>query len=157
MELASLIPPERVLIGLRARDKAEALALLAARAAVALGLEAPAILSPLAARERLGSTGLGRGFALPHARIERLDCFFGLFARLARAVPFEAVDEAPVDLLFVLLIPAHAGADHVALLAAIARRMRDPATLAAIRTAADATRIRALLLIPDAKSSDAPS
>ncbi len=146
MELASLIQPERVLLGLRARDKAAALSALSARAAAALGMDAGAILGPLAAREQLGSTGLGRGFALPHARIERLDRFFGLFARLGRPVPFEAVDGQPVDLFFVLLIPARAGDDRVAALAAIARRMRDAATLAAIRAAPDAMRIHALLV-----------
>jgi PTS system nitrogen regulatory IIA component len=145
MELASLIPPERVLLGLHARDKADVLSALAVRAAPALGIDAAAILAPLAAREQLGSTGLGRGFALPHARIERLDRFFGLFARLGRPIPFEAVDGQPVDLFFVLLIPARSGGDHVAALAAIARRMRDAATLAAIRAAPDAVRIHALL------------
>ena len=146
MELASLIPPDRVLVGLRARDKAQALSALAARAAAALGMEAAAILAPLAAREQLGSTGLGRGFALPHARVERLDRFFGLFARLARPVPFDAVDGQPVDLVCVLLIPASTGDDHVAALATIARRMRDAATLAAIRAAPDAMRVHALLV-----------
>ncbi|HEX5328031.1 MAG TPA: PTS sugar transporter subunit IIA [Acetobacteraceae bacterium] len=146
MELASLIRPDRVLLGLRARDKAQALHALAAHAAAALDMDVGAILTPLVARERLGSTGLGRGFALPHARIERLDHFFSLFARLARPIPFEAVDGQPVDIFCLLLIPARPGDDHVAGLAAIARRMRDAATLAAIRSAPDAASIHALLV-----------
>jgi PTS system nitrogen regulatory IIA component len=146
MDLATLIPPGRVVLGLRAADKAAVLAAVAARAAAALGLPMPVVLDALAARERLGSTGLGRGFALPHARLPGVGGFFGLFVRLARPVAFEAVDGAPVDLVVLLLIPAAAaGEDHVAALAAVARRMRDEAVLARLRAAADAASVVALL------------
>jgi PTS system nitrogen regulatory IIA component len=146
MDLGALIPPERVLLGVRAADKAAVLAALAARASAALGLAPAPVLEALAARERLGSTGLGRGFALPHARLPGIGGFFGLFMRLARPVAFEAVDGEPVDLLVLLLIPAAAaGEDHVAALAAVARRMREASVPARLRAAPDAASVVALL------------
>jgi nitrogen PTS system EIIA component len=100
---------------------------LAKRAAAALGSDPQAVVAALVARESLGSTGLGQGFALPHARLAGLGRFFGLFARLVRPIEFQAIDERPIDLIFLLLIPEQPGSEHVAALAAIARRMRDQA------------------------------
>ena len=82
-----------------------------------------------------GSTGLGAGFALPHARVEGLDDYIGLFLRLARPIEFEAIDGRPVDLAFVLLIPFETRTPHVAVLAAIARRIRDTTVAARLRSA----------------------
>ncbi|HKM61285.1 MAG TPA: PTS sugar transporter subunit IIA [Acidisphaera sp.] len=146
MKLSDLISPENVPVGLRVADKAAALRTLSAKAAAATGLEAEAILAALQKRETLGSTGLGRGFAVPHARIEGLDRFFCLFARLARPIDFAAIDEQPVDLLCLLLIPERAGNDHVAALSAIARQMRPDATLADIRRAKTAEAVYARLI-----------
>ena len=89
------------------------------------GLTPEAVQAALAAREQLGSTGLGAGFALPHARIEGLDAYLGLFVRLAKPIDFEAIDGKPVTLVFVLLIPSETTIPHVAALAAISRRFRD--------------------------------
>jgi PTS system nitrogen regulatory IIA component len=135
MEIADLLSPDRVVLGLAVRDKAGLLAELARRAGATLGIPPPAIVAALQAREQLGSTGLGRGFALPHTRLPGLSGFFGLFARLGRPIPFQAIDEKPVDLVFLLLIPERAGNEHVGALAAISRALRDPAVLERLRRA----------------------
>ncbi len=138
MQLADLLAPDCVVLGLRMRDKPHLLADLARLAAAhAPGVVPTAIEAALSTRERLGSTGLGAGFALPHARVDRLDRFLGVFVRLARPIDFEAIDAKPVDLLFVLLIPAGA-ADHVGALAAVSRRFRDAALAGRLRRAATA-------------------
>ncbi|WP_020174709.1 PTS sugar transporter subunit IIA [Methyloferula stellata] len=135
MDFRDLIKPEQVLIVPRANDKEQLLRDLAQRAASELKKDVAAILQPLLARESLGSTGLGQGFALPHARIEGIDSFFCLFAKLAKPVPFEAVDDKPVDLVFLLLIPANAGSDHLTALAAISRHLRDKTFMENLRKA----------------------
>lgn len=142
MRIADLIAPDRVLAVLRVQDKPQLLSELARRSAAATGIDSGAILSALQTREKLGSTGLGQGFALPHARIEGLTAFFGLFARLARPIDFEAIDGQPIDLVFLLLIPPDANAEHVAALAAIARPIRDRQFLRELRQAKDATDLR---------------
>lgn len=141
MDIAELLAPARVVLDLKARDKANLLAALSRIAAGSAPEVSQAVVeAALTARERLGSTGLGSGFALPHARIDGLGRFVGLFARLARPIDFDAIDAKPVDLLFLLLVPAGA-ADHVGALAAVSRRFRDralAARLRATRTPADA-------------------
>ena len=146
MELGDLLQPAQIVADLRARDKAQLTAELSRRAGGALAIPPQVIEAALAARERLGSTGLGRGFALPHARLGGLDRFFGLLARLARPIDFDAIDERPVDLVFLLLIPEDAGSEHVAALAAISRRMRDQAFVHRLRTAASAEAMHAVLV-----------
>ncbi len=136
MEIDSFLAPERVVLGFAATSKAALLAALARRIAPAAGVAAPVIAAALAAREQLGSTGLGRGFALPHARIAGLPRLVGLFARLAAPLAFEAIDEAPVDLVFLLLTPAGTGGGHLAALAAISRRLREEDVAAGLRAAA---------------------
>jgi PTS system nitrogen regulatory IIA component len=145
MQIGDLLHPDRVIAGLRVRDKAGLTAELSRRAAAALQMPLQPVEAALTARERLGSTGLGRGFALPHARLAGLDHFFGLFARLARPIDFDAIDERPVDLVFLLLIPETAGNEHVAALAAISRRMRDAAFAQRLRKATDAGEMYAIL------------
>ncbi len=125
MDIAKLLNEDCVIASLRVSDKAQLIQELAHRAAATLNLPQKKIFDALEAREKLGSTGLGRGFALPHARIEGLDRFFGLFARLARPIAYDAVDDQPVDLVFLLLMPASAGSEHMSIMAAISRRIRD--------------------------------
>ncbi len=125
MEMIELIKPEQVLT-LRAGNKTQLLQELARRAAKALGLEVQAILDPVLAREALGSTGVGEGVAVPHAKIPGLEHFFALFARLEKPVEFDAVDRQPVDLMVLLLIPEKADKEHVTALACVSRRLRDP-------------------------------
>jgi nitrogen PTS system EIIA component len=122
MDLADLIEPGQVIFGAHATTKEKLLLDLASRAAATLNLDPKMVFNALQAREQLGSTGLGEGFALPHARIEGLDRFFG---RLNQPIHFDSVDAKPVDLVFLLLIPAAAQGDHLAALAAISRHLRD--------------------------------
>ena len=145
MEISDLLRPDRVVADLRVRDKGQLTAELSRRAGAALQASVQAIEAALTARERLGSTGLGRGFALPHARLGAMDEFFGLFARLARPIDFEAIDGAPVDLVFLLLIPEQGANGHVAALAAISRRMRDQVFVQRLRKAAGGAEIYKLL------------
>ncbi len=126
MDIADFLTPDRVLLDMRSRDKPQLIAEIARHAGrLAPALKPEAIEAALLAREQLGSTGLGAGFALPHARIEGLDSYFGLFARLAKPLEFDSIDGKPVQLVFVLLIPAETATPHVAALAAISRRFRD--------------------------------
>jgi PTS system nitrogen regulatory IIA component len=144
MDIADFITADRIALDLRVRDKAGLLQELARRSAPAAGVTADAVLAPLQSREALGSTGLGKGFALPHARVEGLSAFIGLFARLARPIDFDAIDSAPVDLVFLLLMPPDAGNAQVAALAAISRRFRNGDTMARLRKA-DAAGVMAIL------------
>jgi len=145
MEIADFIAPNRIALDLRVRDKADLLRELAKRVeATGAGLPAAAILAALRSREDLGSTGLGKGFALPHARIDGLTRFVGLFARLARPIDYDAIDGAPVDLVFLLLMPADAGNNNVAALAAVSRRFRDGDTVARLRKADTASALETL-------------
>ena len=118
---------------------------LAGRAAAALSLEPSILLIPLQAREALGSTGLGKGFALPHARLEPLPSRFALFAQLARPIDFAAIDGHPVDLVILLLTPADMGSEHLATLAALSRPLRDERFLRRLRQAADTQEVHRLL------------
>lgn len=143
--IAEFLSPDHVFASLHGGSKEQLLAELSRRAGPAAGLPPPAILRALQAREALGSTGLGRGFALPHARIDGLDHLFGLFARLDAPVDFQAIDEQPVDLVFLLLIPAAAGNAHVAALAAVSRKLRDAALVGRLRQTRVATALYGLL------------
>jgi len=145
MNIADFLSASDVAVGVRAPDKGQLIADLARRASGSTGVDAAAIAQALQARERLGSTGLGKGFALPHARVPGLTRFFGAFFRLARPVDFQAIDEQPVDLVFLLLIPNEAGNDHVTALAAISRRLREAEVLKQARKAGDAGALYRLL------------
>jgi nitrogen PTS system EIIA component len=145
MTLADLVEPEHVIAGLRAGDKAQLLRELALRAADALGIAAPPVLEALRSREQLGSTGLGRGFALPHARLSGIPRLFGLFARLSHPIAFDAIDDAPVDLVFALLAPDHSDRDTLAALATVSRALRDVEFARRLREAKGADALRHLL------------
>lgn len=137
MELTDLIGPDHVIDGVAATDKPELLNALALRAAKAIGIDAETVVGALSAREKLGSTGVGDGIAVPHARIPGLKRFFGLFARLARSIDFAAVDGKPVDLVFLLLIPDGAEGAHLGLLAAVSRQLRNREIARMLRAAGD--------------------
>jgi PTS system nitrogen regulatory IIA component len=147
MQIADIIGPNHVIVGLRVADKAQLLRELASRAAAVLLLDQRVILDALLAREALGSTGLGKGFALPHARLNALAQFFALFVRLARPIDFAAIDDRPVDLVIMLLTPADAGSQHLATLAALSRPLRDAAFVQRLRQASDAEAVQALLAV----------
>src|SRR4051794_21668431 len=120
---------------MQAGDKQLLLRELSERAARQLGIDGAMILKALRSREMLGSTGVGQGIALPHARIAGLEQFFGLFARLERPINFDAIDDGPVDLVFLLLMPEQAGNEHLAALAAVSRRLRQREVAAQLRSA----------------------
>ena len=148
MKIEDVIGPEQVVVGLRVSDKAQLLRELSRRAAAAVSLDQSVIHDALLARENLGSTGLGKGFALPHARLDALPRFFALFVRLARPIDFAAIDDQPVDLVILLLTPADAGNQHLATLAALSRPLRDAEFVQRLRRAADAETVYKLLTSP---------
>lgn len=139
------LAPQAVLTGLRASGKKHALHELASHAARLTGLDERGIFETLLQRERLGSTGIGDGLAIPHGKLRGLDRLVGLVARLDRPIDFEALDGQPVDILFVLLAPEGAGADHLKALARVARVLREPGALDRIRASRDADALYAVL------------
>lgn len=125
MEMSDLVTPDRVVPALKATSKKQALQELAREAARHLDVSEREIFDVLLGRERLGSTGVGAGIAIPHGKLGKISRLFGLFARLDEPIDFDAVDEAPVDLMFLLLAPENAGADHLKALARVSRTLRD--------------------------------
>ena len=146
MEIADLITPSRVVAQLRATNKKQALQELAKRAAVMTGIQERMIYDVLIERERLGSTGIGMGIGIPHGRLSDLDTLCGIFARLERPVPFDAIDDQPVDLIFLLLAPESAGADHLKALARVSRLLRDRTVCEKLRGTDNADALYALLI-----------
>ena len=138
MEIIDLITPERVVVDLRATSKKHTLQQLAQLAADITGLHERAVFDVLLERERLGTTGVGKGIAIPHGKVPEIDGLYGIFARLEQPVKFDAVDEQPVDLIFLLLAPESAGADHLKALARVSRLLRDASTCKKLRDATDA-------------------
>lgn len=146
MILSDLIGPEQILIGLRVNNKAQLLRELCRRAAPAIGIDEAAIFEALQSRENLGSTGLGKGFALPHARLESVTAPFALLTRLVKPIDFDSIDERPVDLAILLLTPSNHPSEHLSALAAVSRPMRDEAMLKRLRSASSAAELRELLV-----------
>ena len=145
MEIADLIFPEGVVANLRVTSKKQALQELAKRAAEITKQPERAIFEVLIERERLGTTGVGNGIAIPHGKLPGLDRLYGLFARLEKPVDFDAIDEQPVDLICVLLAPESAGADHLKALARVSRLLRDKSICEKLRGTDKAEAIYALL------------
>ena len=135
MGLSEFLSPDAVVFNLHASCKREALAMLADKAGALTGVPATAIRQSLMEREQLGSTGVGRGVAIPHGKIEGVGKIVGVFAKLDQPVDFEAVDDQPVDLVFVLLAPADATAAHLKALAKVSRLLRDERVREALRGA----------------------
>jgi PTS system nitrogen regulatory IIA component len=148
MDLGDLLAPGGIIPALKATSKKHALQELAARAGEKTGLDAREIYNTLLQRERLGSTGLGRGIAIPHVKFKALKGIVTLFARLAEPIEFDSDDGEPVDLIFLLLAPEHAGGDHLKALARISRLVREPATLERLRAAPDAASLKRVLTLP---------
>jgi len=146
MTLETLVPQAHVIADLRVADKPKLLQELARRAGAALHLPPGDIAAALSAREALGSTGVGAGIAVPHARLPQLDRTAGFLVRLGRPVDYASVDGRMVDLVFLLLGPPAARNEHLAALAAATRRLRDPAIAEALRTAANAEVLRSRFL-----------
>jgi len=150
MELNDLLSLEGVVPALKAQSKKQVLQEMAAKAASLTGLPEREIFDTLLHRERLGSTGIGDGIAIPHGKLVQLDSIVGVFARLDRPVDFDSLDDQPVDLVFLLLAPEGAGADHLKALARIARVLRDGETAAKLRASRESAALYALLTHPSA-------
>jgi nitrogen PTS system EIIA component len=153
MPTTELVAPNAIIPALKVNGKKQALQEIAAKAAELTGLGERAILEILLQREKLGSTGVGNGVAIPHGKISKLSTVFGLFARLERAVDFEALDGQPVDLVFLLLAPEGAGADHLKALARVARLLRDPEVAKKLRESRDAAALYSVLSLPSANAA----
>lgn len=145
MRIGDILRPEDVIVDLRAPDKRRLIGELARLGAEGTGVEAPTVAEALQARERLGSTGMGSGMAVPHARIPTLTRTRGLFARLRPAMDFDAIDGERVDLVFLLLMPSQAQGEHLNALACVARRLRDDQVRASLRKARDREELYAVL------------
>ncbi len=145
MEISDLMTAEGVVSNLRATSKKHALQELAKRASEISGMHERAIFDVLLERERLGTTGVGNGIAIPHGKLPNLERLYGLFARLEKPIDFDSIDEQPVDLIFLLLAPESAGADHLKALARVSRLLRDKKGCEKLRGADSAEALYALL------------
>jgi PTS system nitrogen regulatory IIA component len=158
MELSDLLAPDAVIGNLKVTSKKQALQELASRAAQIIKIgdfktDERAIFDVLLERERLGTTGVGHGVAIPHGKLPGLTKLHGLFARLEHPVDFDSIDDVPVDLIFVLLAPEKAGADHLKALARVSRLLRDKAKCERLRNTDHSDALYALLM--DSASSHA--
>ncbi|ACB96482.1 PTS sugar transporter subunit IIA [Beijerinckia indica] len=145
MLLTELIAAEAVIPSLKANTKKQALLDLSNRAAQISGLDAREIFDVVLQRERLGSTGIGSGVAIPHAKLDKAPTIFGVFARLVRPIDFDAIDGVPVDLICLLITPESAGADHLKALARLARLFRGPGVIEKLRAARDGSALYSVL------------
>lgn len=153
MTITDLVAPEAVIPVLKVNGKKQALLELSARASELCGQNERAVFEVLLQREKLGTTAVGYGIAIPHGKLPKLERLFGLFARLERPIDYEAMDDQPVDLIFMLLAPEGAGADHLKALARIARLLRDQDIARKLRASRDAQAIYSVLALPPASAA----
>ncbi|GAB4146241.1 MAG: PTS IIA-like nitrogen regulatory protein PtsN [Sphingomonadales bacterium] len=153
MDMDSLISPRAVLAELKASSKKQALQLMSAVAAQHTGLDERTVFHTVLEREKLGTTGVGQGVAIPHGKLAGIDKITGVFAHLAKPVDFDAVDQQPVDLIFLLLAPENAGADHLKALARISRLLRDKSICEKMRGTKDSDALYALLTATQAHAA----
>ncbi len=146
MELSSIIMPDMVVANLKANSKKQVLHELAELVAPKIEASEHDILDTLLQRERLGSTGVGNGVAIPHGKLPNIDGIIGAFARVSKPVAFDAMDDQPVDLFFILLAPEGSGAVHLKALSKIARILRDEDKLDALRKAQSVDEIYGILI-----------
>ena len=145
MDLGDLVDIDAILPSMKAGTKKQVLQELCETAAERTGLSSRDILETVLQREKLGSTGVGNGIAIPHGKLGELERLVGVFGRLNRPVDFDALDDQPVDLVFLLLAPGGSGAEHLKALSKIARRLRNSETVARLREARDAGTIYSLM------------
>ena len=153
MQLSDFLDFDAIKPSLPGGNKRALLQQLAQTAGQRLGLDPGEILASLVERERLGSTGFGHGVAIPHGKIEGLARIYGLFARLSEPIDYKAIDGAPVDLVFLLLSPPDAGADHLKALAAVSRVTRHAPTLEKMRGARSRDALAAVLIGADERDA----
>lgn len=152
-DFSDLLTPDTILATCTAPSKKALFQALGAAVADRHGLDPRVVAERLAEREKLGSTGFGGGIAIPHAKILGLDGIVGAFARLAQPIDFDAVDDMPVDLAFMLLSPPDAGADHLKMLARVSRALRDAAFVAKLRGAGSPDALYALLTASETRDA----
>jgi PTS system nitrogen regulatory IIA component len=152
MDLSDLIAEDAVMPALKAQSKKQVLQEMCGKASRLTGLSEREIFDTILQREKLGSTGVGNGVAIPHGKLRSIDRIVGVFARLAKPVDFDALDDQPVDLVFLLLAPEGAGADHLKALARIARLLRDGQVAEKLRASETADALYALLINPSDQS-----
>ena len=153
MPLTDLVAPNAIIPALKVNGKKQAIQELSARAAKLTGQSERVIFETLMQREKLGSTGVGNGIAIPHGKLPKLEKLTGFFARLDRPIDFESLDGQPVDLIFLLLAPEGAGADHLKALARVARLLREADVVAKLRETRDAEALYAVLAMPSASAA----
>ncbi len=153
MQLSDFLDCDAIKTGLPAANKRAVLQQLATLAGQRIGSDPAAILASLLERERLGSTGFGQGVAIPHGKVAGLERIYCLFARLAEPLDYKAIDDAPVDLVFLLLSPPDSGAEHLKALAAVSRVTRNVATLAKMRGARSRDALCAVLIGSDERDA----
>lgn len=145
MQLSDILEIEAVEPVLRAKSKKQALQGLADLAANITNIDSREIFDTLLQRERLGSTGVGNGIAIPHGKLEKLERLHGVFARVEKPIDFDAIDDQKVDLIFVLLAPESAGSDHLKALARVSRTLRNPEVTSKLRHSDSSAAIYAIL------------
>ena len=146
MKIMDILVRDAVILDVTSDSKSAVLEEMARSLADAVSsVEPDRLLEVLREREALQSTGIGEGVAIPHGKLADLDCLHGVFARLERAIDFDAIDEQPVDLIFLLLAPESAGADHLKALAGVSRMLRDKAFCEKLRETDNAEALYALL------------
>jgi PTS system nitrogen regulatory IIA component len=148
MDIRAFLSQNDVMVDVRASDKVQLLNDLSTRAAQEVALDSALILAEILKREELGSTGLGSGVAIPHARIPGLNKPFGVLVRLRRALEFAAIDGQPVDLVFLLLLPNSSGGEQLNALAAVARQLRNSTIATMLRKARDGLEVYNVMLAP---------
>jgi PTS system nitrogen regulatory IIA component len=145
MDLSDLVSQKSIMPSLKAGSKKQLLQLLAEKASQITGLSERDVFDTIMQREKLGSTGVGNGIAIPHGKLKNVKNITGIFARLETPVDFEALDDEPVDLVFMLLAPETAGADHLKALSRIARILREADMVKKLRATKDAAALFAFL------------
>lgn len=155
MNIADIVQADSVLSPLHVQNKKQLLTEIANALAASAGIEARPVFEALLQREKLGSTGLGQGIAIPHGRIAGLTRVHGVFVRLSHAIAFDATDGEPVDLVFALASPPQSGADHLTALARVSRLLRDPLALAKLRGTESPDGLYAILTQPTATATAA--
>ncbi|MCR9174946.1 MAG: PTS IIA-like nitrogen regulatory protein PtsN [Alphaproteobacteria bacterium] len=144
MDVTDLVQPKAIIPSLKASSKKQVLQELARKASEVSGADQREIFDVLLERERLGTTGVGHGIAIPHGKLPKLERIYGVFARMDQPIAFDAIDDEPVDLIFLLLAPEGAGADHLKALARVSRLLRDRSVCTKLRGCESADAIYAL-------------
>lgn len=152
-ELSDILSPDAIQPALSVPNKKVLFQQLSAAAGKLVGIEAKVIVERLVERERLGSTGFGGGVAIPHGKIDGLDRVVGVFARLVQPIDFNAIDDMPVDIVFLLLSPPDAGVEHLKALARVSRKLRDRGFVAKLRGAASEDALYALFATGEARDA----